>query len=75
MYGRCAEHELLRDGSDPPQAPSNGDVPVHRGSYRDDLDAIDAKGHVPVLQDPGLGVEIDLDWVEMHRAGFVEYGT
>jgi len=32
--------------------------------YRDDLDAVDARGHVPVPQGPGLGVEINWDMVK-----------
>ena len=31
--------------------------------YSDALDAIDDRGHVPVPTGPGLGVEIDWDWV------------
>ena len=41
--------------------------------YRDTLDAVDRDGCVPVPQGHGLGVEIDWDWVEKHRTGFVEY--
>ena len=56
-----------------PRAPSSSDVPLYKGGYRDALDAIDAKGHVPVPQGPGLGVEIDWDWVQQHHTGRVEY--
>ena len=47
-------------------------LPIYRG-YRDALDAIDANGHVPVPQAPGLGVELDWDWVEKHRTSVIEY--
>ena len=57
-----------------PKAPSSGDIPVYKDGYSDTLDAIDAKGHVAVPQGPGLGAEIDWEWVEKHRTGFVEYG-
>ena len=56
-----------------PKAPSSSTVPLYKGSYRDGLDAIDANGHVPVPQGPGLGVEINWDWVAAHRTGMVEY--
>lgn len=38
-------------------------------NYSDDLDAIDQRGHVPVPQGPGLGVEIDWEWVNAHTTG------
>ena len=37
--------------------------------YSDALDAIDDRGHVPVPTGPGLGVEIDWDWVRAHQSG------
>jgi L-alanine-DL-glutamate epimerase-like enolase superfamily enzyme len=43
------------------------------GDYRDSLDAIDEKGHVPVPQGPGLGVEINWDWVDKHRTDLMTY--
>ncbi|MEZ4710542.1 MAG: enolase C-terminal domain-like protein [Caldilineaceae bacterium] len=43
--------------------------------YKDDLDAIDAKGHVPIPQGPGLGAAIDWDWVKKNQTGYVEYGA
>ena len=30
-------------------------------------------GHVPVPRGPGLGVEIDWDWVSRNRTAVVEY--
>jgi L-alanine-DL-glutamate epimerase-like enolase superfamily enzyme len=56
-----------------PQAPSSYDLPIYGDGYRDALEAIDANGHVPVPQGPGLGVEIDWDWVSRHQTGVVEY--
>jgi L-alanine-DL-glutamate epimerase-like enolase superfamily enzyme len=35
--------------------------------------AADTNGHVPVPQGPGLGVEIDWDWVSRHQTAVVEY--
>ena len=37
--------------------------------YSDALDAIDDRGHVPVPSGPGLGVEIDWEWVRAHETG------
>ncbi len=47
--------------------------PLYRDGYSDDLDAVDARGHVPVPQGPGLGVEIDWDWVKSRETGKVVY--
>jgi L-alanine-DL-glutamate epimerase-like enolase superfamily enzyme len=41
--------------------------------FSDALDAIDANGHVPVPQGPGLGVTIDWDWVRANEIGKVVY--
>ena len=56
-----------------PKALASHDVALYKGDYRDSLDAIDGKGHVPVPQGPGLGVEIDWDWVVSQRTGLVAY--
>ena len=56
-----------------PKAPASQDVALFKGDYRDTLDAIDARGHVPVPQGPGLGVEIDWEWVARQRTGLVVY--
>ena len=37
--------------------------------YSDALDAIDDRGHVPVPTGPGLGVDIDWEWVRAHETG------
>jgi L-alanine-DL-glutamate epimerase-like enolase superfamily enzyme len=42
-------------------------------NYRDSLNAIDENGHLPVPDGPGLGVEIDWDFVEAHRTGRRSY--
>jgi L-alanine-DL-glutamate epimerase-like enolase superfamily enzyme len=56
-----------------PKAPSSYDLPIYGAGYRDALEAIDANGHVPVPLGPGLGVEIDWDWVSRHQTAVVEY--
>ena len=56
-----------------PHAQASSDIPLYQDGYRDALDAIDEKGHVPVPQGPGLGVAIDWDWVASHRTGVVTY--
>ena len=57
-----------------PAAPASSDVPLYKDGYRDALDAVDGEGHASVPQGPGLGVEIDWDWVEKHHTGKVQYG-
>ncbi len=56
-----------------PQAPASHPEGLYRGGYRDATDAIDANGHVPVPQGPGLGVEIDWDWVKRTTIGVQEF--
>jgi L-alanine-DL-glutamate epimerase-like enolase superfamily enzyme len=56
-----------------PRAPASHNPYLFKGDYRDTLDAIDSKGHVPVPQGPGLGVEINWDWVAANRTGLVTY--
>ena len=41
--------------------------------YEDSLTAVDSEGHVSVPQGPGIGVQIDWDWVEHHRTATVVY--
>ncbi len=50
-----------------PKAPESA-PPVYT-DYSDALDAIDADGSVPVPDGPGLGVEIDWDYVRAHQTG------
>ncbi|MEM7034415.1 MAG: enolase C-terminal domain-like protein [Chloroflexota bacterium] len=54
-----------------PDAPSSA-PPVYT-NFSDALDAIDENGHVRVPDGPGLGVEIDWDFVEAHRTGKKQY--
>ncbi|MGQ9632566.1 MAG: enolase C-terminal domain-like protein [bacterium] len=56
-----------------PKAPSSHDIPIYGDDYKDALDAIDERGHIPVPQGPGLGVRIDWGWVAKHRTAVVEY--
>ena len=57
-----------------PKAPASHDPNLYI-DYRDDLEAIDANGHVSIPQGPGLGVDINWDWVERNRVSVVEYGN
>lgn len=41
--------------------------------HHDTLDSIDNRGHVPVGQSPGLGAQINWDWVAAHRSGIMIY--
>jgi L-alanine-DL-glutamate epimerase-like enolase superfamily enzyme len=56
-----------------PKAPASHPLSLYEDSYRYTLDAIDERGHVPVPQGPGLGIEIDWDWVAANRTALVEY--
>jgi L-alanine-DL-glutamate epimerase-like enolase superfamily enzyme len=56
-----------------PHAPASHDSRLYKDSYRDTLDAIDSQGCVAVPESPGLGVEIDWDWVARNRTALVTY--
>lgn len=56
-----------------PKTMATAEFPLFLGDYKDTLDAIDEKGHVPVPRGPGLGVEIDWEWVNRRQTGVVEY--
>lgn len=56
-----------------PKAPASHEPHLFL-DYRDDLTAVDSNGHVPIPQGPGLGVQINWEWVEKNRVGVVEYG-
>jgi L-alanine-DL-glutamate epimerase-like enolase superfamily enzyme len=56
-----------------PKAPASHQIPLYQDGYRDALDAVDRKGHVPVPQGAGLGVAVNWDWVNHNRTGVVEY--
>jgi L-alanine-DL-glutamate epimerase-like enolase superfamily enzyme len=47
--------------------------PIFAGDYSDNLDSIDANGHVPVPTGPGLGVTLDWDFIEAHRTRLKSY--
>jgi len=47
--------------------------PVYACDYSDELDAVDARGHVKVPDGPGLGAPIDWDWVGAHQTDEVVY--
>ncbi|QIO22850.1 enolase C-terminal domain-like protein [Haloarcula sp. JP-L23] len=51
-----------------PDAP-NTTPPVYDGGYRDDIDAVDDAGTVPVPDGPGLGVDYDWDYIEANQTG------
>lgn len=41
--------------------------------WLDELDSVDENGCVEVPEGPGLGVEVDWDWVEVHKTGETVY--
>ncbi len=45
----------------------------YKSDYRDGLDAIGKDGCVPVPQGPGLGVELDWDYINKHTTAVVSY--
>ena len=47
--------------------------PIRPPEFTDELENIDKNGHVPVPQGPGLGVEMDWDYIEHHRVDGVVY--
>ncbi len=53
--------------------------PTHAPVYKDpslidELDSADEHGRVSVPEGPGLGAEIDWDWVRAHEVGLITYG-
>jgi len=44
-------------------------------NYSDDLDAIDSDGNVYAPEGPGIGVEIDWDWVRAHQVDRATWGV
>ena len=57
-----------------PKAPASHEPNLYI-DYHDDLEAIDSNGHVSIPQGPGLGVDINWEWVERNRVSVVEYGN
>jgi L-alanine-DL-glutamate epimerase-like enolase superfamily enzyme len=47
--------------------------PIYACGYSDDLDAVDKNGHVSVPTGPGLGVQLDWDYIKKHQTGYVAY--
>ena len=57
-----------------PLVKQNRIVPwIYTNGYSDDLEAIDDRGHVPVPQGTGLGVEIDWEFVKTHETAVAVY--
>jgi L-alanine-DL-glutamate epimerase-like enolase superfamily enzyme len=46
---------------------------IHADGYSDDLDAIDSDGSVPVPDGPGLGMNLDWDWLKAVETGKAVY--
>ncbi len=44
-------------------------APAYKCGYSDQLELVDADGCVPVPQGPGLGVELDWDYISAHKTG------
>ncbi len=44
-------------------------APVYADGYRDEIDAIDSNGCVQPPEGPGLGVEVDWEFIEKHKVG------
>jgi L-alanine-DL-glutamate epimerase-like enolase superfamily enzyme len=55
-----------------PNAP-NTTPPVYTGEYRDEIDAIDEHGTVPVPSGPGLGVGYDWEYIDANAVSRNEY--
>ena len=47
----------------------NTKPPVYPPEFSDGLKNVNANGHVLVPQGPGLGVEMDWDYIERHKSG------
>ena len=41
--------------------------PVYPPEFTDELEGVDAKGHVAVPQGPGLGVDMDWEYIDAHK--------
>lgn len=46
---------------------------IYLGDYRDGLDAVDRDGCVPVPTGPGLGTDLDWDWIGRHQSDLAVY--
>ena len=47
--------------------------PIYPPEFTDELENIDENGHVTVPQGPGLGVELDWDYIRTHQVDTVVY--
>ena len=47
--------------------------PIYPSEFTDELQNIDSNGHVAVPQGPGLGVELDWDYIASHRVDTIVY--
>lgn len=47
--------------------------PIYACGYSDELDGVDKNGHVAVPTGPGLGVQLDWDYIKKHQKGYVAY--
>ncbi|WDR05260.1 enolase C-terminal domain-like protein [Devosia rhodophyticola] len=57
----------------PKVAGPKAQCPIFADDYSDDLDAVDANGCVPVPDGPGLGININWDWLKKNETGKVVY--
>jgi len=55
-----------------PKVPQGTFFPLYL-NYRDGLDAIDDKGCVYAPEGPGLGAELDWDYIKKHKTGGMEF--
>lgn len=56
-----------------PKAPASHDPNLFAADYKDEWDAVDSEGCIPVPQEPGLGVPINWEWVDRNRTGLVVF--
>jgi L-alanine-DL-glutamate epimerase-like enolase superfamily enzyme len=47
--------------------------PIYPPEFTDELENIDSNGHVAVPQGPGLGVELNWDYIDSHRVDTIVY--
>lgn len=47
--------------------------PIYPSEFTDELENVDSNGHVPVPEGPGLGVELDWDFIESRKVDTVVY--
>ncbi len=64
-------YEMALVGPDMP----NLIAPVYACDYRDQLEAVDADGCVPVPDGPGLGVTLDWDYIAAHKTDQRVFGA